>query len=61
MKDLDYWLDEVRVEYAYKDRPYFSGSGWYSVETGDEAIAFFKNKVDAERFRLDYINRKLNP
>lgn len=35
---------------------------WYAVGTDDDGvIAYFFRESDAYRFRLDYINRKLNP
>ena len=34
---------------------------WWAVSNDDGIIAYFGNSTDAWRFRLDYINRKLNP
>jgi hypothetical protein len=34
---------------------------WYAVCTDDGIIAYFGEESDAFRFRLDYINRILNP
>ncbi len=36
--------------------------GWWGVSNDDEGIvAYFFREVDAFRFRLDMINRELNP
>lgn len=34
---------------------------WWAVVTDDGIIAYFGSERDALRFRLDYINRILNP
>lgn len=36
---------------------------WYAVSTNEHGgiIAYFQFYADAYRWRLDYINRKLNP
>ena len=35
---------------------------WYAVCTDDDGIiSYFMRESDAYRFRLDYINRQLNP
>lgn len=36
---------------------------WYAVSTEEAGgvVAYFVHQVDAYRFRLDLINRKLNP
>ena len=34
---------------------------WWAVTNEVGIIAYFGNEVDALRFRLDYINRILNP
>ncbi len=36
-------------------------SSWYAVANHEGIIAYFGDEVDANRFRLDYINRILNP
>ena len=61
-KTLSQLLDEVHVDDPdfWENTP--SVSGWYAVSTEEQgAIAFFKDEVDAYRFRLDFINRQLNP
>ena len=35
--------------------------GWYAVITDDGIVAYFATENDALRFRLDLINRHLNP
>lgn len=63
IKDLQYYLEEVSVmgpgvwENEMSDILY----NWYAVADETGIIAYFGNEVDAFRFRLDYINRKLNP
>ncbi len=64
---LDDWLADVSVLEPY-DRvaAVESGNtawpdGWWAVTDNHGCIAYFRNAVDAFRFRLDYINRKLNP
>lgn len=34
---------------------------WFAVTSSDGIIAYFGKESDAYRFRLDYINRLLNP
>jgi len=34
--------------------------GWYAVETDQGIIAYFAEEQEANRYRLDYINRILN-
>lgn len=36
-------------------------SNWYAVSNEDGIVAYFRDEVDAYRFRLDMINRTLNP
>lgn len=36
-------------------------AGWYAVCNEEGIIAYFEDETDAFRFRLDYINRRLNP
>lgn len=61
VKDLDYYLQEVTVMepglWENEDGP----KDWYAVSNEEGIIAYFGKEVDALRFRLDYINRKLNP
>jgi hypothetical protein len=35
--------------------------GWYGVCDDDGVRAYFHNQTDAFRYRLDLINRRLNP
>jgi hypothetical protein len=35
--------------------------GWYAVSNNDGIVAYFGNEVDAFRWRLDMINKELNP
>lgn len=59
-KDLDYYLQEVNVLWDFPDSNPIA-EGWCAVSNEEGIIAYFGNEVDAFRFRLDYINRKLNP
>ena len=58
---LDELLDTVHV-----DPPDFipdqAPKGWWAVATEDKGvIAYFPTQHEALRYRLDYINRQLNP
>ena len=62
-RNLDEWLDAVSVHDA--DHETF-GKGledWFGVSVDYEGgiIAYFRDVDDAFRFRLDYINRQMNP
>lgn len=35
--------------------------GWYAVSNDDGIIAYFGDEADAFRWRMDMINRELNP
>ena len=35
--------------------------GWYAVVTDDGIVAYFAEETDALRYRLDLINRRMNP
>lgn len=72
VKDLDYWLDEVSVmrcsdmvdDFSKGDDMHTLNTlikDWYAVVNEEGIIAYFGRENDAFRFRLDYINRKLNP
>ena len=39
----------------------YGPKGWCAVITDDGIIAYFEKETDAFRFRLDLINRLLNP
>lgn len=66
-KDLDYWLDNITVtevdDYHNEVNDYkLSGVlGWFYVADDTGVIAYFGKENDAFHFRLDLINRKLNP
>lgn len=71
IEDLDYWLENISVmscddmidNFKKGDRLYNLNellSGWFSVVNTDGIIAYFAIEKDAFRFRLDYINNKLN-
>lgn len=62
MTDLSEWLEAVQVMAPYMWENKNGPVGWYAVVNDDDGIiAYFANEPDAFRFRLDYINRKLNP
>jgi hypothetical protein len=68
-RNLDEWLEAVSVHQvdSYLNETNKNGLNalidWYGVSTDDDGgiIAYFRDEKDAFRFRLDYINRKLNP
>lgn len=47
------WENELSKDSPIKD--------WYAVCGDDGIVAYFGSEVDAYRFRLDLINRILNP
>lgn len=62
MKTLDGLLDQVVVYSPVEWENNIGPKDWYAVATDDDGIiAYFYKEVDAYRFRLDYINRELNP
>lgn len=60
---LDDWLDAVSVHAPAMWENELGPVGWYAVSVDDEGgiVAYFRDSTDAYRFRLDYINRRLNP
>jgi hypothetical protein len=62
-KSLEQWLEDVDVLPPGMWDNTEGPVGWHAVMTESDGgiIAYFSNEVDAYRFRLDYINRKLNP
>lgn len=60
-QSLDDWLEAVQVHdpgmWENEDGP----KGWWAVSNEDGIIAYFGDEVSAFRFRIDYINRKINP
>ena len=59
--DLDELLDEVSVAAPDMWENNEGPKGWYAVITDDGIVAYFATENDALRFRLDLINRHLNP
>jgi hypothetical protein len=59
--DLDELLDEVSVAAPDMWENDEGPKGWYAVITDDGIVAYFATENDALRFRLDLINRHLNP
>lgn len=61
-KDLNEWLEDVHVDWPDGWENSEGPKGWWAVSTGNDGIiAYFCSEVDAFRFRLDYINRIMNP
>lgn len=63
-KSLDQLLEEVDVLSPgmwYNELSSTEMSGWWVVCTAEGIVAYFCNENDANRFRLDYVNRILNP
>jgi hypothetical protein len=62
---LDDWLDAVTVREPRINSPSYAESGdpndWWAVSTAYGDLARFRDETDAYRFRLDYINRRMNP
>lgn len=60
---LDEWLEAVTVHDPYMWENDTGPKDWYAVSSDEYGgiFAYFRDMVDAYRFRLDYINRKLNP
>ncbi len=54
-------LDEVSVAAPDMWENDEGPKGWYAVITDDGIVAYFATEKDALRFRLDLINRSLNP
>ena len=55
---LEYW--EVNDPNAWENDE--GPKGWWAVSNGDKGIvAYFLYEADAFRYRLDQINRTLNP
>jgi hypothetical protein len=63
MKDLDTMLEEVSVHAPGMWENDEGPKDWWAVSTDEDGgiIAYFRDEADAFRYRLDYINRKLNP
>lgn len=62
VRGLDDWLEHVNVHSPGMWENDAGPLDWYAVSDDDLGIiAYFAAEVDAFRFRLDYINRQLNP
>lgn len=61
--DLEKLLQEITVlEYdAFRNGGNVYLEGWWAVANTNGIVAYFFRETDACRFRLDYINRLLNP
>ncbi len=59
--DIYELLDEVSVASPDMWENDEGPTGWYAVITDDGVVAYFAKEADAFRFRLDLINRHLNP
>ncbi len=55
------WLDAVQVCAPGMWENDQGPSDWFAVVNDDGIIAYFGDETDALRFRLDYINRQMNP
>jgi hypothetical protein len=60
---LDDWLEAVSVHSPGMWENDQGPKNWYAVSVDDDGgiVAYFRDEIDACRFRLDYINRKMNP
>ena len=59
--DIYEMLDEVSVAAPDMWENDEGPKGWYAVITDGGVVAYFVTENDALRFRLDLINRRLNP
>ena len=64
-KDLGHYLEEIQVQKIDEETAAINNNpgliGWYGVCTREGIVAFFGKETDALSFRLNYINRILNP
>ena len=60
-KSLDELLDDISVLAPGCWENDIGPKNWWAVTNDDGIISYFGNENDALRFRLDYINRLLNP
>jgi hypothetical protein len=63
IKSLIQMLEDIAVHSPGQWENETGPADWYAVSTEEDGgiIAYFQYEVDAFRFRLDYINRKINP
>ena len=61
MKTLTDYLEEIAVEHPVINAEMHHVSNWHPVSDEFGIIAYFASESDAYRFRLDLINRKINP
>lgn len=56
-------LEEVSVHAPGQWQNTNGPKDWFAVSTEKDGgiVAYFRDEVDAYRWRLDYINRQLNP
>ncbi len=60
--DINELLDTIHVDASDMWENEEGPKSWCAVATDDDGIiAYFSNPRDAFRFRLDLINRRLNP
>ena len=60
-KTLDAALEKWQVHEPYMWENTEGPKGWYAVSDDTGIVAYFVNSVSAFRWRLDMINRDLNP
>jgi len=64
IKDLDYYLQEIQVQEVGEELVELNKIpeliGWFAVVNEDGIIAYFGEEKYAFKFKLDYINNKLN-
>lgn len=55
-------LEQIAVEHPVIDCwQEHDVTGWHPVADENGIIAYFGSEIDAYRFRLDLINRRMNP
>lgn len=60
-RDILDWLDSIQVCAPGMWENETGPAEWFAVVNDEGIIAYFGDEMDALRFRLDYINRKMNP
>jgi hypothetical protein len=56
-QELENWTVHLPGMWENKSGP----KDWCAVSNTDGIVAYFANEIDALRWRLDMINRELNP
>ena len=60
MKNLEQWLEDIQVQEITINNKIPNLIGWFAVVNKKGIIAYFGKEKHAFKFRLDYINNKMN-